>query len=64
MSFRTRKEDRRKHFEDHVKGRKLITCTACSGSGYYDTNGSPDCGSCNGTGKELDNINKGDRILL
>lgn len=26
-------------------------CTACSGSGYYDTDGSPPCGCCNGTGK-------------
>ena len=25
-------------------------CIACSGSGYYDDNGSPPCGSCNGTG--------------
>lgn len=26
------------------------TCTACSGSGYYDDDGSPPCGSCQGTG--------------
>jgi hypothetical protein len=25
-------------------------CTACSGSGYYDHNGSPRCGACNGNG--------------
>jgi hypothetical protein len=25
-------------------------CAACSGSGYYDADGSPPCGSCNGTG--------------
>lgn len=27
-------------------------CSACNGSGYYDTKGSPKCGACNGTGKE------------
>jgi len=26
-------------------------CISCSGSGHYDSNGSPPCGSCNGTGK-------------
>ena len=25
-------------------------CIACSGSGYYDHNGSPPCAACNGTG--------------
>lgn len=25
-------------------------CIACSGSGYYDDNGSPPCAACNGTG--------------
>jgi len=33
-------------------GKKLVTCTACSGSGRYDHNGSPKCGACDGTGKE------------
>jgi len=32
----------------HVQRR----CTACNGSGYYDHNGSPDCGCCDGSGKE------------
>jgi hypothetical protein len=27
------------------------TCTACSGSGRYDSHGSPACGACGGTGK-------------
>lgn len=27
------------------------TCSACAGSGYYDTTGSPQCGACNGTGE-------------
>jgi hypothetical protein len=25
-------------------------CSACNGSGYYDSHGSPRCESCNGTG--------------
>ena len=33
-------------------GRKLITCTACNGSGVYDHIGSPSCGWCEGTGKD------------
>lgn len=32
-------------------GKKLVACTACSGSGNYDHNGNPKCGQCNGTGK-------------
>ena len=31
---------------------KSCKCIACNGSGYYDTNGSPKCSSCKGTGKE------------
>jgi DnaJ-class molecular chaperone len=27
-------------------------CYACNGSGYYDSNGSPPCGACDGTGLE------------
>ena len=26
-------------------------CTSCNGSGHYDSNGSPKCGACDGTGK-------------
>lgn len=26
-------------------------CTACNGSGHYDSNGTPKCSNCNGTGK-------------
>lgn len=29
-----------------------IDCSACSGSGRYDHNGSPKCGACEGTGKD------------
>lgn len=27
-------------------------CYACNGSGYYDTDGSPPCSCCSGTGKK------------
>ncbi len=37
-----------------------MKCTACSGSGYYDSDGSPPCGSCNGTGQEEESLE--DRI--
>lgn len=33
-------------------GHKLVKCTACNGSGYYDNDGSPDCGACDGSGKD------------
>lgn len=29
-------------------------CTACSGSGVYDDDGSPACGSCGGSGRMRD----------
>ncbi len=35
-----------------IHGVKLRACTACNGSGYYDNNGSPKCGGCDGTCKE------------
>lgn len=50
-SFQSRKEERKAYYENFVKGWKLIPCVACNGSGHYDHNGSPKCGSCNGTGK-------------
>ena len=53
MSFKSRKEERKEHFEKYIKGRKQGKCLACNGSGYYDHNGSPKCGSCDGTGKEI-----------
>lgn len=46
--YHKRKLERTKSFTERF-GKKLITCTACSGSGSYK-NGK--CGSCNGTGKE------------
>jgi DnaJ-class molecular chaperone len=47
-----RKEERRREAAKY-HGVKMEVCTACSGSGYYDHNGSPACGSCNGRGKRL-----------
>ena len=52
MDFHERKEERRLYFEKYVKGWEERLCTACNGSGYYDNNGSPKCGACDGTGKE------------
>lgn len=49
-TWETRKAERKKEFEAK-QGLKLVTCTACSGSGHYDNDGSPPCGCCNGTGK-------------
>ena len=51
-SYQKRKQERKKHFEDNVMFWKEVTCTACSGTGYYDSNKSPKCDSCNGTGKK------------
>lgn len=52
FTFSERKEQRKRHYENYVKGWKLRTCLSCNGSGYYDHDGSPDCGFCEGTGKE------------
>lgn len=52
MTFAERKKERTEYYEKHVKGWKLRDCSACSGSGYYDHDGSPACGACDGTGKE------------
>jgi hypothetical protein len=50
--FYRNKAERTKDYFENQYGWKLRPCTACNGSGYYDHNGSPDCGSCDGTGKE------------
>jgi DnaJ-class molecular chaperone len=52
MDFKERKQERKEHYEQNVKGWKQRVCSACSGSGYYDSFNSPKCGACNGTGKE------------
>ena len=54
MTYQERKAARREHFEKNVKGWKLVKCTACNGSGYYDNcirGRVPKCSSCEGTGK-------------
>lgn len=52
VDYQARKQARRDYYVQCVHGQKLKPCCACSGSGYYDHNGSPACGSCAGTGKE------------
>ena len=52
MNFKERKKKRTFFFENYIKGWKDRVCTACNGSSYYDCNGSPKCGCCDGTGKE------------
>lgn len=60
LSFHERKQARTHFFEQWVKGWKLQSCTACNGSGYYDHDDSPECGACDGTGKEWYNSNEGE----
>jgi len=52
MNFHERKQYRADYYHRFVYGYKLRECGACAGSGHYDSNGSPACGSCYGTGKE------------
>ena len=47
-----RKLERKKYYEKYVLGWKSRKCSACAGSGHYDSGGSPKCSGCNGTGKE------------
>lgn len=49
--FKSRKKARTEYYEKYIKGYKLVTCGACSGSGYYDNNNHPKCSMCEGTGK-------------
>jgi DnaJ-class molecular chaperone len=52
-TYQDRKAARKERY-DREHGVKMVTCTACSGSGYYDAGGSPSCGACGGTGKVRD----------
>lgn len=63
-TFHERKAERKEYYENWVKGWKLRPCSACNGSGYYDHNGSPDCGACDGTGKERYNPIKDEQDML
>lgn len=51
MTWKERKKERTEYYFQYVYKKKLVECWSCSGSGYYDHNGSPPCGACNGTGK-------------
>ena len=52
QTFKERKALRADYYNRFVHGWKLRNCTACNGSGHYDSNGSQRCGCCDGTGKE------------
>lgn len=52
MNFRERKQARTEDYFKYVYKWKLRPCTACNGSGRYDSGGSPRCQGCDGTGKE------------
>jgi hypothetical protein len=56
MDFRERKAARTAYYQEYVLGNKDKVCTACAGSGYYDSldrrGRSTKCGACNGTGRE------------
>lgn len=49
-SYWSDKKKRTEMFES-IKGKKLVKCYACNGSGYYDSNNSPECEECGGSGK-------------
>lgn len=55
MNFHERKKRRTQYYFNFEYKNKLVVCTACSGSGWYDCcdkNGnSIPCGGCNGFGK-------------
>jgi hypothetical protein len=51
-SFYERKKYRTEFYKRFIEGWKQRDCIACNGSGYYDSDGSPPCGACDGTGKE------------
>ena len=56
MDFKERKAARTEYYFKYIYKKKLVTCTACNGSGYYDNTDrygrTPRCSSCEGTGKE------------
>ena len=64
MTFHERKQARKEHYENNVKGWKLRPCSACNGSGYYDHNDSPECCACDGSGKERFNPIKEEREMI
>jgi hypothetical protein len=51
-TYQDRKAQRREYFLRFQYGWIEVSCSACTGSGYYDQDGSPFCSGCDGTGKE------------
>jgi DnaJ-class molecular chaperone len=51
-TFHERKQHRTDYYELFTKGWKERDCSACNGSGHYDSNAHPRCAACDGTGKE------------
>ena len=54
MNFHQRKKIRTEYYIKHIYKKKLVICTACNGTGYYDTTirgRTPKCSSCDGKGK-------------
>jgi DnaJ-class molecular chaperone len=52
MTFHERKARRAEWYFRFVYGWRTRVCSACAGSGYYDSDGSPRYSACDGTGKE------------
>ena len=52
MTFHERKAERKEYYMKYVYGWKQRPCSSCSGTGRYDSDNSPKCWACNGTGKE------------
>ncbi len=52
MGFREDKQHRKEYYEKYIFGWKERPCTACNGSGWYDSVKHPKCGACDGIGKE------------
>ena len=57
-TYAERKQHRKDYYEKFIKGWKERPCVACNGSGYYDSNDSPICSSCDGAGKERYKLGK------
>lgn len=57
--YKSRKEKRTRYFYEHIYKKKLVPCTACNGSGWYDNTradgSSISCSSCDGKGKYREN---------
>ena len=55
MNYQERKQARTEYYFKHIHGKKMIKCSACNGSGWYDEldlNGNHiPCGACHGIGK-------------